>query len=148
MKCIIPAVFLGILVSSAAWAAAPAGHFGILAAQGIVKDNKSGLTWERGHSNVVKTWGEAGTYCATLSLGGFSSGWRLPTAFEVETLVDVRTTEPAIDTGAFPDTPIDLPFWTSTVDAADPTTGRWVLYFSGGALQNNGDTTAWVRCVR
>ena len=150
MKGRAPLVTFVMFLSLGVWAAAPLGHFTVQAAQGVVKDNRSGLTWERGHSSAVKSWGEASDYCAKLSLGGFASGWRLPTAFELETLVDVREAQPAVDTEAFPSTPVDLPFWTSTAVAADPTGSQWVLYFSHGALQDQvtSEASLWVRCVR
>ena len=41
-------------------------------------------------------------------------GWRLPTRRELFGLVDTQCSSPAIDTAAFPDTPAQLLYWTST----------------------------------
>lgn len=137
------------LVCSMSWAAAPAGQY--TSRSGTVKDNLSGLTWQQGYSDTVKIWSDAVAYCSALSLGGYSSGWRLPAFFELATLVDVHAALPSIDTTAF-SSPSE-PFWTSThgylLDSA------WYIEFSRG-FSNLGSRAGpnavsyrfWVRCVR
>lgn len=148
MKRVVLGVILVVFSGRDVRAAAPAGQYTVQAE--VVRDNKSGLTWQRGHSSAVAVWAAAGAYCGGLSLGGLSSGWRLPSAFELETLVDVRATDPAIDANAFPDTPIDAPYWSSTADAALPGASTWVLYLDKGTLHSRGRSDSdryWVRCV-
>jgi hypothetical protein len=83
-----------------------------------------------------------------LSLNGFTSGWRLPTKFELETLVDVAVSSPAaaIDP-IFSGAPADG-FWTSTSDSG-VSGAAWVVRFDGGATRSEPKTDGfWVRCVR
>ena len=119
-----------------------------------VTDLATGLIWQRDFprvdggfvpSAVDLTWAEATTYCATLTLAG-SSGWRLPTLIELSSLVDSASTNPAINTAAFPMVLFDR-FWTSSSYAGAP--AAWVVGFSTGytAGENVGNQVA-VRCVR
>jgi len=70
-----------------------------------VQDNKTGLTWQRSVPSSTYTWADATSYCQALNLGGFSSGWRLPAKKELETLVDERVQNQAIDATAFSERP-------------------------------------------
>jgi hypothetical protein len=154
---IIMAIALAAPVSRAA---APAGRY--TTAADTVKDNKTGLTWQRVGPTTPYYWADAKTYCQALSLGGFSSGWRLPTKKELETLVDRRVASPGptIDS-AFPNTPANA-FWTSTPYAADSSPdggspdggspGRaWRVHFGDGNSYSYDTTvtvTFNVRCAR
>ncbi len=81
---------------------------------GTVKDNKTGLIWQR-QAQASSSWDSANAACKNLSLGGLTSGWRVPTKLELETLVDYRTlpSTPTIDTLAFASAPRGV-FWTAT----------------------------------
>lgn len=127
------------------WAAAPAGQYTI-GQHGTVRDNRSRLVWEQGHSSAMVTLGDAVAYCGALILDS-SAGWRLPTKYELETLVDVSAWGPSIDRTVFP-TPSDV-FWTSTPHAAD-SRFVWCVIFSGGdsSFLQVDIAKAWVRCVR
>lgn len=129
-------------------AAAPAGtDYAVDAGRGVVTDAVTGLVWQRAAALDVHAWADAKTYCRTLSLGGWTTGWRLPTNVELGSIVSYGTSYPAIDAAAFPSTPADA-FWTATPDAALTGYGRAVLFTTGehtvGALSNLGR----VRCVR
>jgi hypothetical protein len=65
-------------------------------------------------------------------LGGFSSGRRLPSKLELESLVDRRiaSPQPAIDLALFPATPAGK-FWMATSYAEDPGSA-WSVDFDGG----------------
>ncbi|MBI5546720.1 MAG: DUF1566 domain-containing protein [Deltaproteobacteria bacterium] len=134
----------GLVTASPGWAAAPAGRYTV--ATDTVRDNKTGLTWQRGVPTSYYSWANAQSYCQALNLGGFSSGWRLPTKKELETLVDRRDNNPSIDSTAFPNTPSEW-FWTSTPYASAGS--AWYVYFDFG-FSDYGDTTyiCKVRCVR
>ncbi|HEY3448630.1 MAG TPA: DUF1566 domain-containing protein [Myxococcales bacterium] len=129
-------------------AAAPAGRY--VVAADTVLDTKTGLTWQRAVPKANHSWAEAGTYCQTLDLAGFATGWRLPTKKELESLVDLRTSLPCIDTAAFPNTSGYSYFWTSTVSGQDPSRVYMVFFYDGNTIttfkasQNNFLT----RCVR
>ncbi len=122
----------------------------------IVRDNVTGLEWQKENAPSTYTWEQALSYCENLSLGGHSD-WRLPTIKELSTLVDssIPYPGPTIDTNYFPDTATDYPadYWSSTnvsynnleawfVDFAN----GYVLFKGKGHLQNN--TYAYVRAVR
>lgn len=142
-------VFVVVLSASRSHASAPSGQYVVSSNAGVVKDVRSGLLWERGHSPETKSLAEANAYCGALNLGGYSTGWRLPLFFELETLVDFRSTvSPHVDRTAFPDTP-DAAFWTLTYYYGSASSGAWVVYFSNGSCGARSTTEKWwVRCVR
>jgi hypothetical protein len=84
-----------------------------------VTDNVTGLMWEqktddggpRDKDNKY-TWKDALAYCESLVLGG-QDDWRMPTPKELERLVDLGKSSPAIDTTHFPNTSNGL-YWTGT----------------------------------
>lgn len=93
-----------------------------MSANGAVADGITGLTWQqsvpanpcRGDGAGGCTFADAESYCSGLSLAGYSSGWRLPTAAELYSLLDTTSGSPAIDQTVFPDTPPRW-FWTSSL---------------------------------
>ena len=113
----------------------------------IVKDYKSGLVWQRGVSPEKYVWEKAGTYCTGLSIGGLSSGWRLPAVGELLGILDHSRLNPSIDTEAFPGTPLEW-FWTSTPYAGDSGDAWYVSFDNGNSININTTYPGWVRCVR
>lgn len=139
-------VALAAAVSLSANADAPAGRYTLTT--DTATDKKTGLTWTRAVKETV-TWDQAKSYCDSLALGGFTTGWRLPTIQELKTLFDPRRVDPSIDPAAFPSTPIKR-FWSGTQHAA--TLYMWVMQSYGGVYlqdkdQDQGRNHA-VRCVR
>ncbi len=134
---------LFVVVLSAALiteATAPAGRYTISA--GTVYDTKTGLYWEQSTSSATQS--AAATYCT--SLGG---AWRVPKMKELYTIVDLSvvasTTNPAIDTSAFPSTPAGA-FWCSDTNLAS--SEGWVVDFSAGsAVPSPTSISNSVRCV-
>lgn len=130
-----------------------------LASNDIVTDRVTGLVWQRqipadypscrqsGAAAVrTCTWQQASTYCADLTLGGFSD-WRLPSVIEAESIFDYLRNAPSIDTVAFPNTPLGS-YWTSS-DYESDTSAAWVAIFTNGGVIQSGKTTANnLRCVR
>jgi hypothetical protein len=97
-------------------------------------------------------WNDAIKYCSALSLGGFSSGWRLPSGGgdaggELGTIVDLTRNMPTIDTVAFPDTPSDW-FWAATPYAGNPDDAWGVHFDVGNPDYFTMSLASWVRCVR
>jgi Protein of unknown function (DUF1566) len=126
----------------------PVGRYTV--ATDTVTDTKTGLVWERVEDPSGYTWVAAKTQCAnlnTMAFGGFSSGWRLPTVKELQTLVDDSLTiSPSIDpvfTGA------NAYYYWSTTPLANSGTNAWTLGLNGGGTASADITTSkHVRCVR
>ena len=131
---------IGITGSSGA----PQGRFVINV--DTVNDSETGLRWQRSVPASKTSWAAAGSYCQGLQLGG-TGGWRLPTIKELQSLVNVRALNPAIDVTAFPSTASD--FFFAATPYAYETTKPWVVSFSSGlSYPNSAAGTAYVRCVR
>ncbi|MDP4028452.1 MAG: DUF1566 domain-containing protein [Gallionella sp.] len=128
---------------------------------GTVTDTVTGLMWDKcswGQSNnVTCAGGAASTHTWTQALGVAVSAnsasykghndWRLPNRNELESLVKIDVSDPAIDATAFPNTVSDW-YWTSTNYAPDPT-AAWLVYFYDGYPDANGKTFyGYVRLVR
>jgi hypothetical protein len=126
-----------------AHADAPAGRYTI--ANGTVYDTKTKLTWQQAVTSTMYTWAAAKTYCAGLSLAG--SGWRLPTAKELQTIVDESRTNPSIDTTAFPSTPSTY-FWSSSLLVGSSSSAWLVPFYYGGAYDYEVSVPGYARCVR
>jgi hypothetical protein len=113
-------------------------------ADGAVYDAQTKLTWQQAFPASTYTWPDAAAYCSSLSLGG--AAWRLPTIGELQTIVD-ESTNPSIDSAAFPMTPSEY-FWSSSVVVDDPTRA-WTCFFTNGSTYSFATTKPKnVRCVR
>jgi hypothetical protein len=141
-----------VLAVSAVQASAPPSQYAPSAQ--VVLDRKTKLTWERvlGKPGLV-AYKDAVAYCAGLTLNNTTRGtWRLPRMDELVTLVDVRSTQPALDTVAFPSTP-NGQFWTQstylyTPQPTCPNTCNWTVDFTNGQAQESDAMNAQhVRCV-
>lgn len=76
-----------------------------------------------------------------------ATDWRLPTANELQSLVDYQAQNPAIDTTWFPNTPAAL-YWSGE-NYVPGAPYAWVVDFYGGGLGANGkDNGRQVRLVR
>lgn len=133
-------------------AVAPPFQYSVVA-DGEVRDNYTGLVWQRGGSDDMLSWDEAVDYCDDLDLNG--NAWRLPSIRELATLVDEAKVAPAINSEAFPDTKYGARsnnwYW------ATPQRGSaaWGLNFDDGFTGTNTGSAewntfgpAWARCVR
>lgn len=81
---------------------------------GTVTDTATGLMWQQ-ETVPGKIWQFALDYAETLSLAGYKD-WRLPTKTELQTIVDFKRKNPAIDTTFFPNT-LSSQYWSSTTSA-------------------------------
>lgn len=115
---------------------------------GTVTDNASGLMWQQIYSNETKTWGNAISYCESLSLAGHDD-WRLPNIKELRSLAVSDHFEMAIDTKAFPSDKLSY-LWSSTTYAPYPDRA-WYFGNWDGEVSFKEKTSTYdknVRCVR
>ncbi len=110
-----------------------------------VKDQQTGLIWQRDQAPSTYSWSNAKSYCSSLTLGGQS--WHLPTIKELATLVDytIASPGPTINISAFPGTIVNTFLASSVVAGFSPST--WSINFADGRVRNDNNT-AQVRCVR
>jgi hypothetical protein len=130
---------------------------------GLVLDKVTGLIWQReipalyegcsGKNQTAGdscTWDEAKIYCSQLTLAGRS--WRLPSRIELESLIDLTESAPAISRDAFPNTPIDK-YWSAspaafTIGRSDVPMYWWfVELVNGHTGAEAASAQSRVRCV-
>ena len=113
-----------------------------------VTDTVTVLEWQRIVPAGSYDWDQAKAYCAGLVTDGGVAGWRLPTRFELVSIVDYWRDNPAIDPVAFPGTPSDF-FWSSSPSITAYPSGAWGVHFSVGVTYGDDVLGAnRVRCVR
>lgn len=149
-----------LLLAVPAWAAFTDNN------DGTVTDTETGLMWDK--CSWDQTWTgplpddtntceyAASTYqwAAALGLAVIANGdnhrdyndWRLPNKNELESLVDITRSSPAIDP-AFPDTP-NWFYWSSTTYAPVPAYAWYVDFFNGLTVANALGSGSHVRLVR
>ena len=163
---LLPALLVATLILAPAHANAPADQYVTFdATSTVITDAFTLLSWQRdGVSAGLMTQGEATTYCAQLSLGGYATGWRLPTYKELMTLVDEvphadtdsqgNSITVAIDANAFGygENPLvsltpNAAMWSSSLYAPAPGSAWAIDFSSGEAVNQTIDSGAYVRCV-
>jgi hypothetical protein len=155
---------VALAVASLASADAPSGQYGSYTYNDAwIPDLRTGLNWQR---KVTQQFNFAGAahYCDTLTVGSFTSGWRVPSYKELLTLVDETPNVDGsgglnvvkrIDVHAFGQpygenwtfTPVDTAYWTSSLSPTDPTYAYAIDFISGHALSIGTGTQFYVRCV-
>jgi len=117
------------------------------AAAGTVYHPLTGRTWQRAASAATMNWTAAQDTCNALILAG-KDDWRLPTAVELMSLLDLsKTTNSAlIDLVAFPDTP-EAAFWTGTQYSISSLVVALNFDIGAGGPVEQGSKN-YVRCVR
>lgn len=149
------AVWVGLCVPMLSWSAMT-----VDANTGTVTDTTTGLVWDQcayGLSGSTCTTGtifrgsptEALQQSVNANAARYkgSSDWRVPNKNELESLVKIDSFSPAIDSTAFPATPINRFFWTSTTYAVDPNF-TWFVNFDTGATVVDITFSNHVRLVR
>ncbi len=115
---------------------------------GTVEDSATSLVWDQCPYGLVGAtcssgsvfyghWDTALTMANGSSYKGFTD-WHLPNIKELESIVKIDAHNPAIDPVAFPATPSNL-FWSSTTNMATPAL-VWAIDFSSGASGNYDKT--------
>lgn len=116
-----------------------------------VLDLETHLIWERNPSGTETAWANASLRCALSSTGG-RIGWRLPSFFELMTLVEPST----LTTARKPSLPSGHPFrgirpglyWTTDSQNTQPTNAYAVDFLRGdlASSRKNEAHASW--CVR
>lgn len=113
-----------------------------------VRDDETGLVWEKTLETTELSWPDARNACADKDVGG-RKGWRLPSISELASLVD-----PSMRTGST--LPLGHPFtnaqadvyWSATTMAGNPNSA-WLVFFDTGRVSYGFKTiTFHVWCVR
>jgi hypothetical protein len=113
-----------------------------------VRDDETGLVWEKTLETTELSWSDARNACADKDVGG-RKGWRLPSISELASLVD-----PSMRTGST--LPLGHPFtnaqadvyWSATTMAGNPNSA-WLVFFDTGRVSYGFKTiTFHVWCVR
>lgn len=114
-----------------------------------VRDNETGLVWQRDADQTPRTWRESVRACWQIPTGG-RFGWHLPTIEELSSIIDLASPTP-------PKLPPGHPFidvfsavhWSSTPDPRTEVADAWHIDLETGDVQsteNTGAHFAW--CVR
>ncbi len=120
---------------------------------GTVLDNATGLYWQQAISPSTCTWsataaiGSAQAYCAALSVGNYSSGWRVPTIRELLSIVDRTVYGPPMNTVVFTGNSTDW-YWSSVQRQGSSTTAWQLDFFEGNVVYGDISGANRVRCVR
>lgn len=77
-----------------------------------------------------------------------ASDWRLPTANELQSLVDYQAQFPAIDAAYFPNTSADSPYWSGESHASAAFEASYVHFCCGDMYGNTKTAGVLVRLVR
>ena len=122
----------------------------------VVIDKNTGLMWQQGtvdingdgeiNYNDEVTWDNAKDYCETLTYAGYDD-WRLPTIFELTTIVNYGEYNPAIDESYFSSK--SAYYWSATTNAYN-TDSAWVVsfYYGNGYDWHESYYDGYIRCVR
>jgi hypothetical protein len=111
-----------------------------------ILDVATGLHWQRAIGPKALPFTAAAAYCAHLKLAG-KPRWRVPTMGELLTLIDEHADSPMIDRSAFPATPGE-PFWSSSTFANGAELAWYVRFDQGSGLYGRLIEPFRVRCVR
>ena len=112
------------------------------------KDPKTGLEWQCESAGPM-TWNEAIAYAGSLSLAG-KNDWRLPSAADLETLLDRITLLERVRPLVRMEVPFrdERSYWSSTTFAPN-TYSAWIVMFDGAYVLSYYKSNSYhVRCVR
>jgi hypothetical protein len=118
---------------------------------GVVRDNVTGLEWQKETATGTYTWQEAIDYCNNLILGG-KDDWRLPTPKELVSIMDYGGAIPSINLTYLPSTQASY-YWSATTIASNPAFA-WVVdfglvdFYGGSVYYGNKSDYHYVRAVR
>jgi hypothetical protein len=114
-----------------------------------VRDDNTGLVWEKSPQTPTATWNGARFMCINKNVGG-QKGWRLPSITDLASIIDPSVAPPG------PTLPSGHPFhnvqsagyWSATTSAEDAS-DAWFVYFGRGFVDHDSKTrTGHIWCVR
>lgn len=113
----------------------------------VVTDTITGLMWADDAWAQYRTGylSEVTIYCDILELGIYND-WRVPTIYELRTLVDYGRSEPAINP-EFVNT-ANYSYWSSTTSAGSTSSSWFISFTDGTELIGGNNYDRRVRCVR
>ena len=116
-------------------------------ANGVVSDSMLGLEWVSNFPGP-QIYANANDHCNSLDFDG-KQDWRLPTRFELMSIVDYGRFDPVVDTTLFAaPTGTYRSFWTRNLHASSGQ-DHWVVNSQDGAAVSRADLLqAQTRCVR
>ncbi|HEX5104099.1 MAG TPA: DUF1566 domain-containing protein [Pirellulaceae bacterium] len=120
----------------------------------FVEDTQTGLLWQKdGEASGKKNFYDAAEYAKKLKLGGLT-GWRVPTAAELETIFPAKEA-PFTNSGYNPDKCCGggkefRGYWTSELDPRVEDYAFLFQWYAGGGKNNcfASKNFVFVRCVR
>ena len=104
---------------------------------GTIRDNFTGLTWQKIQSPNALTWEEALAYARTISLGA-KTDWRLPNIKELQSLNDVALFKPSFNKTYFTSS-LQGNYWSST-SMYQTGTKAWDINIEYGIVSYNDKT--------
>jgi hypothetical protein len=126
-----------------------AQRFTVLAAfnSEAVRDNNTGLVWERSPAITTAVQNVAAGTCINKTVG-LQKGWRLPSIPELASLINPSTLNPTLPTGhPFLNVQPSL-YWSASTFAEDQSSA-WHVGFDNGEVQTGPKAQTWhVWCVR
>ncbi len=115
-----------------------------------VRDNETGLVWERSPDTTPRTWTSAIRHCANRTVGSWK-GWELPMRHQLARLVDPDNPagNPAFLPPGHPFSNVQLGlYWSATTGAGNPAVAWRVDFNNGSVFANLKTITFHVWCVR
>jgi len=97
---------------------------------GTLTDTITGLVWQQTDGGDM-TFGNAATYCDTLTLGGYNN-WRLPNAREAFSILNHQNYNPALNPTLFKNASAE--YWWTCDSPFSNTTQIWCITSEGGLI--------------
>lgn len=112
-----------------------------------VRDNKTGLIWERSPRLDMYDWDRANERCLASNTSG-RKDWRVPTVQELNSLIDPSSTDVKLPEGHPFNNVEPAIYWSATKPQGNATYALFVNFSSGrsGTLENYMSSFVW--CVR
>ncbi len=98
-----------------------------------VRDNETGLVWERSPSSLVTGWVDAITVCLRREVAG-RKGWHLPMIEQLSSLVDTTGAGALPSGNPFQNISTTFPYWSATTSTFNQANAWGVEFNSNGNL--------------